>query len=46
MYYTYDFDLAWELAKKTNYYKHKDKKHQDKFNSERYKERTRMFIRG
>ena len=44
MYYTYDFDLAWELAKKTNYYKHKDKKHQDKFNSERYKERTRMFI--
>ena len=46
MYYTYDFDLAWELAKKTNYYKHKDKKHQDKFNSERYKERTRMFIGG
>ena len=46
MYYTYDFDLAWELAKKTNYYKHKDKKHQDKFNNERYKERTRMFIGG
>lgn len=46
MYYTYDFDLAWELAKKTNYYKHKDKKHQDKFNSDRYKERTKMFIRG
>ena len=46
MYYTYDFDLAWELAKKTNYYKHKDKRHQDKFNSERYKERTRMFIGG
>lgn len=46
MYYTYDFDLAWELAKKTNYYKHKDKKHQDKFNSARYKERTRTFVRG
>lgn len=46
MYYTYDFNLAWELAKKTNYYKHKDKKHQDKFNSERYKERTRMFMGG
>ena len=46
MYYTYSFDGAWELAKKTNYYKHKDKKHQDKFNSERYKERTRLFIGG
>lgn len=46
MYYTYSFDGAWELARKTNYYKHKDKKHQDKFNSERYKERTRLFIRG
>lgn len=44
MYYTYSFDGAWELAKKTNYYKHKDKKHQEKFNSERYKERTRLFI--
>lgn len=46
MYYTYSFDGAWELARKTNYYKHKDKKHQDKFNSERYKERTRLFIGG
>lgn len=46
MYYTYSFDGAWELAKKTNYYKHKDKKHQDKFNSEKYKERTRLFIGG
>lgn len=44
MYYTLSFDSAWELAKKTNYYKHKDKAHQDKFNSDRYKERTRSFI--
>lgn len=46
MYYTFSFDRAWELAKKTNYYKHKDKKHQDKFNSDRYKERTKLFIGG
>ena len=46
MYYTFSFDAAWELAKKTNYYKHKDKFHQTKFNSDRYKERTRMFIEG
>lgn len=46
MYYTFSFDSAWELAKKTNYYKHKDKFHQDKFNSDRYKERTRLFIGG
>lgn len=46
MYYTFSFDAAWELAKKTNYYKHKDKFHQTKFNSDRYKERTRMFIGG
>lgn len=46
MYYTLSFDSAWELAKKTNYYKHKDKRHQDKFNSEAYKERTRRFIGG
>nr|DAQ08484.1 MAG TPA: Primase-pol, REPLICATION.8A [Caudoviricetes sp.] len=46
MYYTFSFDAAWDLAKKTNYYKHKDKFHQIKFNSDRYKERTRMFIRG
>lgn len=46
MYYTFSFDAAWELAKKTNYYKHKDKFHQTKFNSDRYKERTRIFIGG
>lgn len=44
MYYTFSFDAAWELAKKTNYYKHKDEFHQKKFNSDRYKERTRIFI--
>lgn len=44
MYYCLSFDAAWEMAKKTNYYKHKDKRHQDKFNSPRYKERTRDFI--
>lgn len=44
MYYTYSFDAAWELAKKTNYYKHKDERHKVKFNSEKYKERTRLFI--
>lgn len=46
MYYTFSFDAAWKLAKKTNYYKHKDKIHQDKFNSDKYKERTRIFLRG
>ena len=46
MYYTFSCDAAGELAKKTNYYKHKDKFHQTKFNSDRYKERTRMFIEG
>lgn len=46
MYYTFSFDAAWELAKKTNYYKHKDKFHQTKFNSDKYKERTKIFIGG
>lgn len=44
MYYCLSFDAAWEMAKKTNYYKHKDERHQKKFNSEVYKERTRRFI--
>lgn len=44
MYYCLSFDAAWEMAKKTNYYKYKDDKHQKKFNSEIYKERTRRFI--
>ena len=46
MYYTFSFEAAWELAKKTNYYKHKDEFHQKKFNTERYKERTRKFLGG
>lgn len=46
MYYTFSFEAAWELAKKTNYYKHKDEFHQKKFNTERYKERTRRFLGG
>lgn len=44
MYYCLSFDAAWEMAKKTNYYKHKDERHQKKFNSEIYKEKTRRFI--
>ena len=44
MYYTLDFDDAWEMAKKTNYYKAKDKKHKIKFDTPVYKERTRRFI--
>lgn len=45
MYYTLeDFDNAWELAKKTNYYKAKDAKHKKKFDDPVYKERTRRFL--
>ena len=44
MYYTLSFDSAWEMAKKTNYYKAKDDKHKKKFDSPIYKERTRKFI--
>lgn len=44
MYYCLDFDDAWEMAKKTNYYKAKDKKHKIKFDSPAYKERTRQFL--
>lgn len=44
MYYTLSFDSAYEMAKKTNYYKHKDKKHQDKFNNPSYIQRTRNLI--
>lgn len=44
MYYTLDFDAAWEMAKKTNYYKAKDKRHKQKFDTAAYKERTRQFI--
>lgn len=44
MYYTFDFDSAWEMAKKTNYYKAKDNRHKIKFDNPTYKERTRQFI--
>lgn len=46
MYYCLDFDRAWEFAKKTNYYKLKDKRHKVKFDTEVYKERTRKFLLG
>lgn len=44
MYYTLSFDSAWEMAKKTNYYKAKDDRHKKKFDNLTYKERTRKFI--
>lgn len=44
MYYCLDFDTAWEMAKKTNYYKAKDKFHKDKFDNPVYRERTRKFL--
>ena len=44
MYYCLSFDAAWEMAKKTNYYKMKDDKHKKKFNNPTYIERTRRFI--
>ena len=44
MYYTLSFESAWDMAMKTNYYKHKDEKHKKKFNNAGYKERTRQFI--
>lgn len=44
MYYTLSFDSAWEMAKKTNYYKAKDERHKKKFDDLKYKERTRKLI--
>ena len=44
MYYTLSFDDAWEMAKKTNYYKAKDDYHKKKFDNDRYKENTRRCI--
>lgn len=46
MYYTLSFESAWEMAKKTNYYKAKDEYHKKKFDNPRYIERTRSFILG
>lgn len=44
MYYCLSFEDAWEMAKKTNYYKAKDDFHKRKFDKPEYKERTRRFI--
>lgn len=44
IYYCLDFDSAWEMAKKTNYYKSKDAFHKKKFDDPKYKARTRRFI--
>lgn len=44
MYYTLSFEDAWEMAKKTNYYKAKDQYHKTKFDNSKYKENTRRFI--
>jgi hypothetical protein len=44
MYYTLSFDSAWEMAKKTNYYKAKDDRHKRKFNDEKYIQRTKNLI--
>lgn len=44
MYYCLDFDIAWELAQKTNYFKAKDNFHKKKFVSERYKNITKKFL--
>lgn len=46
MYYTLSFESAWEMAKKTNYYKAKDDRHKRKFDDEKYIERTKKFIYG
>lgn len=45
LYYCMDYDLAWEMATKTNYYKAKDDKHKKKFNSKEYRDRTNRFLR-
>lgn len=44
MYYTLSFESAYDMAKKTNYYKAKDSKHKKKFDNPSYIERTRQFI--
>lgn len=43
-YYTLSFESAYEMAKKTNYYQHKDERHKKKFNDPSYIERTRRFL--
>ena len=44
MYYTLSFESAYEMAKKTNYYQHKDDRHKKKFNNPDYILRTRRFL--
>lgn len=44
MYYTLSFESAYDMAKKTNYYKNKDEKHKKKFNNPSYIARTRKFL--
>lgn len=44
MYYSLDFDYAWQLAMQTPYYQAKDSRHKKKFNDSTYIERTRKFI--
>lgn len=46
MYYTLSFESAWEMAKKTNYYKAKDDYHKKKFDDSKYIERTKRLIFG
>lgn len=44
LYYTLSYEGAWELAKKTNYYKSKDEYHKKKFDKDDYRKRTNSFI--
>lgn len=44
LYYTLSYEGAWELAKKTNYYQMKDKKHKLKFDKPEYRKRTNDYI--
>lgn len=44
VYYTLDLGAAWEMAKKTNYYKDKDTRHKKKFDDPVYRERTNKFL--
>jgi len=44
MYYTLSIDSAWDLAKKTNYYQHKDERHKKKFDNPTYRQRTNDYI--
>lgn len=43
-YYTLDIEAAWEMAKKTNYYKDKDARHKKKFDDPTYRARTNRLL--